>query len=967
MSECWWCIETSIHVNKELLRNDTKAHIKQLQESHPNLNISIITRDLLLLSESSTASLYVETVLGRMKEYKAAEVSEAEKYGAVESCHLLPAFYDYLRAPQLETLYDYCAWSLFDQYMLFRTILMELAWKQVLDEDWSVQIVELAKEIGDWELENTLTPEQPLDQFVADVLNAYTLGNYEYVVDQIADRVAAGSPKVYGLVEVYARAQLYSSRSAGRTFFDELAVEFGRILVLDQKSSERAQYLYKVAIKFRREGWAKSLLYHLAATQEWRSGSAGVEASRLQTTCLGSYNTPKARSEQFTVDNLTSVCASLLPKHRLLRYAYNLTNDPIEPALFPIYSDYLKTRSQYLLENDCVWEALEFTIDEYQKNNVAVGFLPIRRLCERIETLSRDATFDYIVCLTAMDIYAREFDAAFDDQKSDLFLEFLSVRGTHRPSEMFPQGALKSSEVYFLRNICVPAQLDNIIEFSSYDEVIHERVAIIDLLIASKVGSSEEMRREKDKVLETLFAEKLRAKMEAGKLYVDVQALEAHRRHIYVGLYDQAKSLEGGVNLEPLSQDQAIGDTFDMVSLNEESRLAVASSEKSALLVRIFLQAIQDFALNENYGLDKYLSAEIRHIVFVTQLRSCFEKEGLVTVQKNGQYLANSYWIQKYGYVPQVLLEMIDDALGRFSLEVDTILSKVNDRFRIKSVDLQSEHIFDFCPYHSRLVRVSQIIEQSSGFDDFFRSLLAFMWELAIENAHAAQKLINDVLLAEVLAAIESLENEVNEIKGNIAMIDLMQSIRNSRSNFKNEIELVLNWFRFVGSEDDQSLERLGVIIEAAVSSFHSVFKHTSKELQFTQEKSVLLLRYSEARALFISLFTALENALRYGTSDTPVHICHSALDRVDRIIISNDIGNEIPDPDAFVASRKAEWTNEFSSLSTAEGGTGLYKIYNLLTNASPGCEVDIAIRAKQFNVIMRLHHEYFDYRRQPT
>lgn len=969
ISESWWSIEIAIHVNKELLGNDTKAYIKQLSELHPKLNISGITHDLLLLSEGSTAQLYIHNILGRLKEYKSSSVKGAMLHRDLESCMLLPLHYDRERKPAIEAFNQLRTWSIFDQYMVFRSIFMEKIANDDVSVEWLQEVKTIAQMVGDWEFCNVIEHDKGEDEFISNVIELYTGGNYHTVLSEVANALDNRSKKVIGLLEIYARSKIYTSTiGSGDTYFDRLADELAKVLNLDSKSIERLGHLAKISVKFRTEAWAKSLSFHLISTQEWRHDMASVEAARKQTFSLGSYNTPKAKDRYFHLHDIVLDSGIDIPRHRTLRYSNDLGEDLImDSSIFPIYSDYLKTQSRLFLDKNLIAEAIDFSISEYLKNSVSYDYLPVLKLSNLITEMQHDDGFDYISSLIILDIYGRERDRFFDEKKSEIFEEYIDSCSEYQPSKIFSAEVIDSKINYFLRNLCVPSQLDNIIQFSSNDEVIHERVAIIDLLISARAGNIEELRIEKDKVLETLFSEKLRAKIETGKLYVDVQALETHRKHVYVALYDQAKSLEGGLNLEPLLEDGSNIDSSDLVQIDNNASsslaLALASSKKSNILLRIFRQAVQDFAMNENYGLDKYLSAEVRHVVFINQLRSCFEKNELVTVQKNGQYLPNEFLAQKYNYLSYELIENLDIILSNFSKVVDDILEDTNERFRIKDTDMESSNIFDFCAYHSRIVRTSQIINSSANFDGFFKSLIGFMWELAIESARSAQEIINDFTLAKILAAIDDLENSVTDLKGNLAMVDLIQSIKNTRSDFKKEIELVLNWFRFVGSEDVQTYERLSVVVEAAVSSFQSIFKHKGKNLNFIQERSELLLSYSEAKSLFISLFTALENALRYGASGTPVEISHHLEFGVEKIKISNNLGKEIISPVEFIAEVKSKWTTAFSKLSTAEGGSGIYKIYNLLNNASPGFGFDISIDNGKFLAIMKLKNEYFNNR----
>lgn len=306
--------------------------------------------------------------------------------------------------------------------------------------------------------------------------------------------------------------------------------------------------------------------------------------------------------------------------------------------------------------------------------------------------------------------------------------------------------------------------------------------------------------------------------------------------------------------------------------------------------------------------------------------------------------------------------------LANFSRRVDEILKDVNERFRIKFSDLHGSHVFDFSPFHDRIVRISEIVESSSTFDEFFDSLIDFMWELAFQGAQAAQRLINDALLIDVLHAIDTLEADVESLKGAaVGMIDLMNNIKAARSDFKACVELITNWFRFVGIGHDLALERLSVVVEAAVSSFESMFEHRGRQLIFVQEKSNSYLSYFEAKSLFISLFTALENALRHGADADPVTITHHVGADSDVVCITNRIRNDILNPDAMIAEIKAKWTDKYSVLSTAEGGSGVYKIFNLLRNASNGFAFDVSAKDRVFNATFGLKNEHFDNRRQSS
>lgn len=961
----WWAIFLEVHVAKELEHRDTRLLIQELPARFPRGKIKGRVLDLQLMSESSSVQIFVRELLGRMNEYRSSGLQDAIDNGALESCEFLPINLDSTRIVKIEKLKNNWYESIIDQYIIFKDVICECESAGRLPVDLRAAILDLSEIVNDCELQAILGCEQSVAPEVTAILSDYTKGDYESAIHKIQRLQNQDSGEIFGLIEVYARSKIYTGTTfENKTFFDHLAIELAAILQCDKKTAEKIDFLNQICVKFKHEPWAKSLNFHLLSALEEVESDQDIESARLQTCILGRLNTPKAktRNHRFPVQFDWS---SNIPLHRQVMYSSgDQLPIEIEKALFPILSDFLKLKSRTLILKEQFIDGINFAVDEYLDNSVSCYHLPMRTLCEIAGEIPKLTNEVFISCLIAYEIYNREYGGIFEEDKSELFESLMKFNGSHRPSDIFQKDKFSRVEVFFLKNICIPSQLDNLIHYTSNDDVVHERVAILDLLISTKSEGFEQLRHEKDSVLETMFSEKLRAKIESAKLFVDVQALESQRKHVYYSLFEQAKGTKGGINLEPLPLNNDTAGSNDIFEIAQGS--ALASNKKTQILYEIFDTAVRDFALDENYGLDKYLSAEIRHIVFTTQLRSCFEKTRLVTSQKEGVYLSNEFWVNKYNFVHVSIVEQVDNLLRVFSARVDSILGEVNERFRVELYDRDSANVFDFIAYHSRLVAVSEIVAQSGNADEFFGRLLDYMWELASDSAKSAQKLINDHLAIEILGALTELEAGLNYVKGDVAVVDLMQEIKTARSIFTKEIELVLNWFRFVGADDSKNLERLGVVVDATMSSFDSIYGHKYKKPEFSTCGSAPSLNYREARALFICLFTALENACKYGGDVDPVTVAVvSGCDNTS-IVIKNVV-RSYPGMAAeeLVLREKAKWSPEYSNLNREEGGSGLYKIYSTLSNSSSGFKFDIEADEKSFTASIGLCHENFDYRRQ--
>lgn len=974
ISESWWGIETSLHIKKEVKGLDVRSEISGLSDRFPWLNTAYLSQGYMLLSEGGSPDIYINTATMRLTEYRQSDVMSARDQACIESAMMLPAAFDFERTPRLSSFRAFSRFSLFDQYVLLQSVVRaELSAGTLSDAD-RVSILQLTEAVESRDIINTLTYAFDEDNdyiscdLVREVLLDYTHGKYLDVTRKIESGVKGGDFRVYGLIEIYARSVLYRGGDFGSTFYDRIASNIAMILSMDPKSQDAYDSLIGIAVKFRAELWAKSLLYHVLHIYTEIKSAGEVDAARRELVALGDCNTERVANQNFDLRRMTGVDMSAVPAHRLARYA-----DPINTSEsdFPVKVDYLLVKAAALLAQGDFPGVIDFCIEKYFANPRSFNFLPFRGVCSIISETGASGEYGFINSLIFLSIFAKDGGADFEDFMSTLFQDFMSAQADFRPSKLFEDKEMSSRDAVFLRHICVPSQLDGIVEFTSYDDIMHERVAILDLLMRSRQVDANEVASEKDKVLETLFSEKLRAKIESGKLYVDIQALHAHRAHVYDGLFTQAKGLGADLSLDRLGSID-IDESTDLVrlpvSLKERSAQSltepfhvVASSEKSGLLLKIFMQAATDFALNENYGLDKYLSAEVRHTVFVAQLRACFERRGLVTMKSDGVYISNEYWVQKYHYVSGQIVGAIDERLAKFSSCIDDVLYRVNDRFR---VDLTSEkttrNAFDFRPLGSRIADVLATVNESSRPDLFFEGVMGLMWKIAESGSKIAQAIINDELLRDVELALDELEADIRRLKGDAAVFELMQEIRSVRSDFRNEIEVVLSWFRTSGMKDDSGLERLTTVVEAAASAFESAFEHKGRLLERSFERGGLLLTYVEAKSLFISLFTALENALRYGYPGEAVKISVSVGGDRTAVFVKNRMmrPSSVSDSD-LITSIKQKWNEKHSKLSRSEGGAGLYKIYNMLS-VSRGFDFDVSVNNDEFIVEMGLNHEDF-------
>lgn len=929
----WWSTEMRLHINKEFTNKDTKRYIDNIKRVKGD------THQLKFISVMSEASVETQTTLlvDQLREYITAGIPSIVNYGeCLRLLYLSPHRLLSLEAGEssFSIMMKYLGEPIIDQYLLFKCILSSYNGMEANIDKIKVTIIKEANAIiQDDEVKNLLVVNSQQLPFITEVLTSYTSGNYARVIQMIKshDHYETG-----GLLEIYARSKVYLKENSEVTLYDKLANYLSEILSVKKGSLEKTTYLVRLCNKFRHEQWSKSLHYHISKIISEKYDDVQVECLRSQTRFLGGFNTPKALEKDFTPNYYEYLKSKKLPFDREIKYDNVRQMElNINCEMFPIESDFLKLQSKIYIKKNDFTSLANFIFLNYLENNLSHLFMPIREACDFIMKMEEIPYSDYIPYLIVLDIYSKVHDKKHDDVKTSLFDDFILESENHEPSKIFNSNAYSINEVYFLRNLCTLDQIDNIIYFKSDEEVVLERVTILDKIISyyrkkDNLKESLNLMIERDSVLESLFSENLRAKLETGKLYVDLQSMESQNKHIYQDYYDRAKSLKDGILLEEL--DENLEEATDIFKINEDKSV-VASSQRSDLLVNFYYKLAKDFAASDEYGLDKYLSAEIRHNVFVSQIRSCFEKANLITEHSDNGYETNQYWMNTYSYISDKIMQRIDSRLKQFSSEIDAEINEVNNRFRVVTYD-KTDAIFNFSCYYSRIYFISKMINESSNYNDFYVKLLDYMWSLSGDFAKNCQNVIEEEFKNNIAQIIEDLENDLNMIKGGTAIVNLMDEVRLVKAAFYNEVETVINWFRFVGKNNDNNYERVEVVIEATLSAFLSIYGHKKPNISSSLSKSERVLNYRQSRSLFISLFTALENALNYRVSISPIELLHFIDDNGhDIILLSNQTNTFKSDTESatFLEKLHELWNSDNSELNIIEGGSGLYKMRDIL------------------------------------
>lgn len=958
-----WSIELIAHIKKEFLNEDTLEFLNKIkQASHNNISDFYI-QQLILKSESKEINDFKSNLIEVIQEMRNTTNDVFINYFAdIISSYFLPYEYDLNRNVNAKSLKSITCYSLIDQYNFFKIYIKEkVLYGDGLNVIEKKVINEILLKIKDQELINLFKPLISLNEIDKDylnIINYYTRENYEITQKEILNQLNK-NPLIMTFIEIFARCNIYeNSNNSQETLFNKISNWFIDILLTRENTLQSLANLEKIVLKFRLSNWTIPISFHINKFINEKNDSSFL--SRKEMHMLGNKITPYCLVEYNYREliNLLEIDNEELSLNKKLKFIkineLKLTEldqflNDLEKST-RIYSDFLIEKSQILLLNNKITECLDFITESYLKNNMYHIVLPIRTILDKIE--STGFISDSINIPIVYDIYSKKIDSLKDEVYLEKFQDFIDNFDEFKPSKIFQnRDSLSLREKYFLKHSCTPEILDVYPEYECTDNLKRERIKILDLLIKHENYdyNKELYKREKTSVFDELIFEKLKTDFHSSKIYVDIESLKNKRE-------DEYKKLFNLFTVAQSSEDEE----EKYIQLDENEDVWIPVTDTSSIISKIYSTLFNDFVSNPDFGLDKYLSADIRHGVFIPHIRSSIENCHLLTEVNNNEYEDNNYWLDKYPFIIQELRDKLNLALKEFSKNFDEELNNANNWFKIniyvedfENIPLD-EGIFDFTKSKERLNLLQESLNKELDFESFFNIIISYMWDITEKGALESKNRLNTILKPNLINAIDQLEKKVHAIKHTIPLKELLDSIQLAKTYIHSDFEKVLNWFNCMQDNNNTEQYSLSSTLYACTDTFKNIANETniSLDLPTSNKDDLLFLTYREARALMSSLYTALINANTYKTLNTNIRL--NILEKEESFIINleNEFQlDELTTKEEFLSGLREKLSDRYCTLSTSEGGTGLYKIYNFLSTVSNKFKFEIDVNNNYFIV----------------
>ncbi|EKP0260571.1 hypothetical protein JFQ93_001841 [Aeromonas sobria] len=441
------------------------------------------------------------------------------------------------------------------------------------------------------------------------------------------------------------------------------------------------------------------------------------------------------------------------------------------------------------------------------------------------------------------------------------------------------------------------------------------------------------MNKEESSIVRDLLSSKLTAQHEKSKITINTD----------------------GIIKSQLSEYKTLLYHYFMIShRNQEicdDNLVIGKNHTDAVYYSLYYQIYKDYILNNDFGVVRSLSSEIRHGVLPNQIRSVFEAYNLVTIMTSqNEYAPNEFWRD---YFSQILrdraVNRIDDTFKIFSKEVDKIIKEVTEWPKVALVhDSQNEsHVFrfEYSEFTIKTLYENACIGLSSEEDISDDTVISFMKDIEntcwIELQPSFNKMkarLNEELKPMFNNLLFQLKENISKIHRSI---HLEENIDECNRRLIEEISYIESWFKKpeyaltdvqfdIYDVVNSSLECIQAIYEPKTLHINKNFNQTEECIRIDSKPSLGLMR---------ALLSIYSNCLKHGLfgSDTAITISIYKDSNSHYIDVANDISTICVKDIAFknLIQKISEYsTQDKGEKLTSEGDTGLYKIYRYLTDS---------------------------------
>ncbi len=596
-------------------------------------------------------------------------------------------------------------------------------------------------------------------------------------------------------------------------------------------------------------------------------------------------------------------------------------------------------------------------------NIYASLLIPLKKIIDYIDNSDRDIRKS-IYSPILYYVYSSYYNKEKKDDLGIICEDFFFYNNIESPKQMLNYFSQYDKEtlIFFLKNVCTPKIMDmSVVSFSSSQERDQERVEICNGLCQMDSDNAEEYEKEIRKLTKKLMIKKEHKTIEENKIQVNTEGIKENLVINYKSDFFRYK----------FYLDKRVRQWSD-----KQSGLYFADITKQILHSLVY--HIRDaFVSSNEYGLDGYLSLNIRHGTLADELRSPIYKSMLNAKKDNetGNYIIDSYWIRNTDISDQTI---ITSAIVDFFVETETIISKLKEKYiQIRTEEKDTDGLFDYRLQNVKFNCIVGIAYNLESFEEFMDIIISMMWEITEDNLMHVKEVISTEILEEYNTAFSILKTKIVDIKNKKISRELVQKINEASTNMPNVLNKICHWFQrsAESKHNDFDLQFAFDLGLETIKNIHPEKNFIAKAIEKTVSDKIPGYFLKDYDGIFYNLFNNVyKNA--YSKDGRNIEIRYILKNESGKkyIYLENDYDctKDITlEQEKVKKAKELIHTGEYINRITGEGGTGIPKICKIISydiGATANIDFDYILEENKFFIKIYLEEangEHINSRRQ--
>lgn len=591
---------------------------------------------------------------------------------------------------------------------------------------------------------------------------------------------------------------------------------------IDDKYNESIDAVYKLMFSCTHASWAKDIYSNISRRSQPLNSEAqkvavmlsNIQKLTLETVCenlsqeeskiyLESIENKENSYVKFWVnfidENYLEIAANCknepLKKLMLLKNSHNyvefeneLMHNMDNSAIFKIR--FSKVLWDNVTFDTYIEESIDYFLDRFiQIEDIAV-IAPIQKFMDYY-MFSQNVDKGNLRVPLLYYIYTTYFNSEKNDELYITCEDFFFHNKIDKPSQIdiYSTKHAKNKLVFFLRYICIPQIMGPVLlSIRSSKELDQERIDTCQSLRSLDPANENEYEQEIRDITHKLFINDGLNSIENSKIHVNTEGIKSKI----------SKNLKSAFNNYRYSRNHKIDAVLETIKAIEGGEhLKIITFDASQLFYEIVYTIRNEFVSSGEYGLDGYLSLNIRHGTLQAQLRAPFAKYNLLATfeVENNCYSVSEKWLYR-GVIGNGEREKIKEAIIGFSKETDDIIAYLKKTLiQISTEEKPSKGVFNYELQEGEVEMLQTLLTENVEFEEFIDKIFEYLWQITEYNLEKMKTIIREDITPRYLVAFSKLSAVIKKINEIYSFPNAIRWLNEAQNDIDAELEKICHWF----------------------------------------------------------------------------------------------------------------------------------------------------------------------------